>query len=139
MERYLKLLFDDIEGRNCKECMLSFQNNSNKCCVALRNYPICSENGCRKDCPLIENVKEYPILDINDERYKRVIENDYYLLKNYSRKEYRDCLKNKSISEINAIKCDIQRYINNIKILHEGLLNKLGACEDILASQDNQK
>lgn len=132
MDRYLKLSFDNVKGRNCEYCMLSFSNGEHSYCVALGSRPICSEDGCRKDCPLIDNVVELPVIDKNDVRYTEVMSYNNYVLADRTRNDYRDILKDKSKEEIIEIETEVRRKIENICVLHEGLQAKGLACEDLL-------
>lgn len=131
MYRYLKISFDNVKGRNCEQCMLSFSKGEHNHCAALGNRPLCPEEGCRKDCPLIENVVELPVIEANDERYREVMtHNSIYA--GYTRNDYRDLFKFKSKEELLKIQENIDKEIANIKLLHEGLLQKGEACQDIL-------
>lgn len=134
MDRYLKLSFDNIKGRNCEHCMLSFSRGEHNHCAALGSRPICPEEGCRKDCPLIDKTKivDLPVLDANDERYKEVMTYNKCIFADYTRNDYRDLFKGKNREEIIAINAEIERMINNMRRLHEGLLQKKSACESLL-------
>lgn len=132
MDRYLKLSFDNIKGRNCEHCMLSFSKGERNHCAALGNRPICSEEGCRKDCPLIENAIELPVIEANNERYREVMTYNNYIYADYTRNDYRDLFKTKSKEELLRIQEDINKKIECIKILHEGLIQKSEACQDLL-------
>lgn len=132
MDRYLKLSFDNIKGRNCEHCMLSFSKGEHNHCAALGNRPICPEKGCRKDCPLIGNVVDLPVIEANDERYRDVTTYNNSIFADYTRNDYRDLFKTKSEKELYQIIEDINRKIDNMKRLHNGLLEKRLACEDIL-------
>lgn len=132
MDRYLKLSFDNIKGRNCEHCMLSFSKGEHNHCAALGSRPICPEESCRKDCPLIDNVVDLPVIDANDERYKEAMTYNKCIFADYTMNDYRDLLKGKSKEDIIAIKIEIERMIDNMYILHEGLLRKKLACESLL-------
>lgn len=132
MYRYLKLSFDNVRGRNCEHCMLSFGKGEHNHCAALGNRPICSEEGCRKDCPLIGNVVELPVIEANDERYREVMTYNNSIFADYTRNDYRDLLKTKGEKELLEIQEDIDRKIECMRLLHEGLLQKKEACQDIL-------
>lgn len=132
MDRYLKLSFDNVKGRNCEYCMLSFSKEERNHCAALGNRPICPEEGCREDCPLIDNVVDLPVIDMNDERYMEVMTYNNYICADYTRNDYRDLFKTKDRKELLRIQADIEQKIENMRVLHEGLLQKQLACEDIL-------
>lgn len=132
MDRYLKLSFDNIKGRNCEHCMLSFSKGEHNHCAALGNRPICTEEGCRKDCPLIGNVVDLPVIEANDERYGDVMTYYNSIFADYTRNDYRDLFKTKSKQELIEIQKDIDEKIKCMRLLHEGLLQKREACQDIL-------
>lgn len=74
MKAILYLSFDDVKGINCEHCMLSsvLSGYRNKC-MALGNRPLCPEEGCRRDCPLIAiDDSDKPLLA----RRKYTIEQD---------------------------------------------------------------
>lgn len=53
-----KVCFDSSKGIECERCMLSFMRQAIKGetrlhCAGLGQRPICPEEGCRKDCPLV--------------------------------------------------------------------------------------
>ncbi len=50
----LILAFDDKKGVECKMCILSTIKGEKEVCAGLGSRPICSEEGCRMDCPLIQ-------------------------------------------------------------------------------------
>lgn len=108
MDRYLKLSFDNVKGRNCEHCMLSFSKGEHSHCAALGNRPICPEDGCRNDCPLIDNVVDLPVYDANDERYKEVMTYNNNILADYTRNDYRDLLKCKNKREIQEIEKEVR-------------------------------
>lgn len=59
MDKILKLSFDEAKGVECNHCMLSFYHapsDINKC-AAIGIRPLCPEEGCRKDCPLVDVPK----------------------------------------------------------------------------------
>lgn len=85
-----------MEGRNCESCILSVFDGAEKHCAALSDKPICAKKECRKDCQLIENTKELPIIDIADLQYQKVMSYGDYLLIIYTRNAYRDSIKTKS-------------------------------------------
>lgn len=58
MEKALLLSFDDKKGVECERCVLSFSKGERYHCAALGNRPFCPEDGCRKDCPLVEFILE---------------------------------------------------------------------------------
>lgn len=132
MDRYLKISFDNVKGRNCEQCMLRFSESENNHCVALKDRPMCPEEGCRKDCPLIENVVDLPVIEANDERYKEVMTYRNSIFADYTRNDYRDLYKTKSDEELYQIIENINKKIDNMKRLYNGLLEKRLACEDIL-------
>ncbi len=132
MDRYLKLSFDNVKGRNCEQCMLSFSKGEHNHCAALGNRPICSEEGCRKDCPLVENVIEGTIIEACDEGYREVMRYSNSLYADYTRNDYRDLFKTKSKKELLQIQADVDKKIKNVQILYEKLFQKGEICNEIL-------
>lgn len=132
MDRYLKLSFDNVKGRNCEHCMLNFSKGEHNYCAALENRPICSEEGCRKDCPLIDNVIDLPVIDASDDMYRQMMSGNNYIYANYGRNDYRDLFKTKSIEELLKIQEDVDKKLKCIMVLNERLYQKGEVCRDIL-------
>lgn len=132
MDRYLKLSFDNVQGRNCKHCMLSFSQGEHAHCAGLENRPICTEEGCRDDCPLIDNVVDLPVIDASDDMYRQLMSKNNYAYANYGRNDYRDLFRTKSKKELLKIQGDINKRLRCIEELRERLFQKGEACRDIL-------
>ena len=132
MDRYLKLSFDNAKGRNCEHCMLSFSKGEHNHCAALGTRPICSEEGCRKDCPLIDNVIDLPVIEECNEMYRQMMSGKNYIYANYGRNDYRDLFKTKSKEELLKIQAQINRQLECINVLNERLFQKGEACRDVL-------
>ena len=50
----LILVFDDKNGVECKRCILSTIKGNQEVCAGLGSRPVCPEEGCRINCPLIK-------------------------------------------------------------------------------------
>lgn len=134
MDRYLKLSFDNVQGRNCKHCMLSFYQDEHKHCAGLEGHPICTEKDCRKDCPLVETVTNGSIIEACDEGYREVMNYWNSLYADYTRNDYRDLFKTKSKKELLQIQADVDKKMKNVQILFEKLFQKSEICNEILGT-----
>lgn len=114
--------------------MLSFSKGKHNHCAALASRPTCLEDGCRKDCPLIENINDLSVVDENDARYNEVMTYNKCTCVDYTRNDYRASFITKSKEELIQIKKDIEDKINNMLVLHKGMIVKLEACDDVLKS-----
>ncbi|CAI3224410.1 conserved hypothetical protein [Clostridium neonatale] len=50
----LIFVFDDNKGAECSKCTLSTIEDEKEVCVGLASRPVCAEEGCRANCPLIK-------------------------------------------------------------------------------------
>lgn len=132
MDRYLKLSFDNVKGRNCEHCMLSFSKGEHNLCAALGDRPICPEKGCRKDCPLIDNVRELSVIEVSDDMYRQMMSIKNYLYVDYGVNDYLDLFKTKSREELLEIQRDVNSKLECIRELNGRLYQKSMACRDIL-------
>lgn len=132
MDRYLKLSFDNVKGRNCEHCMLCFSNGESDHCAALGNQPLCPKEGCRIDCPLINNVIDLPVIEECDEMYRQMMSGKNYIYANYGRNDYQDLFKTKSKEELLKIQADVNKKLECINVLTEKLFQKGEACRDAL-------
>lgn len=132
MYKYLKLSFDNVKGRNCKHCMLSFSKGEHNHCAALGNRPICSEEDCRKDCPLIDNVIDLPVIEVSNDMYRQMMSNENFIYADYGMNDYLDLFKTKSKEELLEIQKDIDKKFKWIRELNARLFMKHEACREIL-------
>lgn len=132
MDRYLKLSFDDVKGRNCEHCMLCFSKGESNHCAALGNRPLCPEEGCRKDCPLIDNVIDLPVIEVSSDMYRQMMSCNNYIYADYQICDYRDLFKTKSREELLEIQKDVNNRLECIRELSGRLFQKGEACRDLL-------
>lgn len=50
----LILVFDEEKGVECSKCILSTIKGNQEVCAGLGSRPVCPEEGCRINCPLIK-------------------------------------------------------------------------------------
>lgn len=54
MKKALIMKFDESKGPECSKCMVSFSRGDRYHCAGMGTRPICPEDGCRKECPLVD-------------------------------------------------------------------------------------
>lgn len=133
----LFLGFDDNKGINCEQCKLKANNGNYSYCIVMGDESRCSENWCRKNCLLLK-INNLNLVDKNDELCKEVMGRGEFLVYGCNKQGYIQILSGKKEKELLETIKRIEEKINMIQVVHEGLLQKKEACEELLGIEQNK-
>ena len=129
--------FDDNKGINCEQCKLKANNGNYSYCIVMGDESRCSENWCRKNCPLLK-ISSLNLIDKNDELCKEVLEHGESIVYSCNKSGYKQILRGKKETKLLETIKRIEEKINMIQNVYEVLSQKREACEELLDIERNK-